>query len=67
MSFDISAARIFVGIPELAHQWGVTEQHLYNLVKRRLLPATRIGRRVIVRRDYAEQLIARNATAKAAA
>jgi excisionase family DNA binding protein len=67
MSFDISAANNFVGIPELAHQWGVTEQHIYNLVKRKLLPAYRFGRRLIVRREDAISFLERNQTAKAAA
>jgi excisionase family DNA binding protein len=67
MSFDISAAKEYVSIPELANQWGVTEQHVYNLVKRGELPAYRIGRRLIVRRDEAKFFIDQNATAKAAA
>jgi excisionase family DNA binding protein len=67
MSFDSSAAKDFVSIPELANQWGCTEQHFYNLVKRGLLPAFRIGRRLIVRRDDAQKFLERNATVKAAA
>jgi len=67
MSFDISAAKEYVSIPELANQWGVTEQHVYNLVTRKVLPAYRIGRRLIVRRDEAKNFIDQNATAKAAA
>ena len=67
MSFDSSAAKDFVSIPELANQWGVTQQHIYNLVKRGELPAYRIGRRLIVRRDDANRFLGSKATVKAAA
>ena len=62
MSFDISTAREFIGIPELAARWGVTEAHIYNLVNRKVLPAHRVGRRLIVRQDEAQSFIERNAT-----
>jgi excisionase family DNA binding protein len=67
MSFDISAAKEYVSIPELANQWVVTEQHVYNLVKRGDLPAYRIGRRLIVSKADAQNFLERNATALAAA
>ncbi len=66
MTFDASAAKEFVSIPELANQWGVTEQHIYNLVSRKVLPAYRVGRRLIVRREDAKRFLNENATAKAA-
>ena len=67
MTFDASAAKEFVSIPELANQWGVTEQHLYNLIDRKVLPAYRIGRRLIVRRDDAKKFLERGATTASAA
>jgi len=67
MSVDTSAAKEFIGIPELANQWGVTEQHLYNLIDRKVLPAYRVGRRLIVRQGDAKRFLNENATAHAAA
>jgi excisionase family DNA binding protein len=67
MTFDTSTSKDFVSIPELARQWGCTEQHFYNLVKRGDLLAYRIGRRLIVRREDAQKFLSRNATAKVAA
>ena len=67
MSVDTSAAKEFIGIPELANQWGVTEQHLYNLIDRKVLPAYRVGRRLIVRRDDAQKFLERGATTASAA
>ncbi len=67
MTFDTTASKEFVNISELATQWRCTEQHVYKLIKRGLLPATRIGRRVIVCAKDAERFIAQNSTAKVAA
>lgn len=63
MSFDATAAKDFITIAELAAQWRCTEAHLYTLIKRGVLPAFRVGRRVIVRRDAAQSFIERHATA----
>ncbi len=67
MSFDTTASKEFVKVAELATQWRCTEQHIYNLINRGLLPATNIGRRVIVCAKDAERFIERNSTAKLAA
>ncbi len=67
MSFDNSTANHYLTIAELAHAWRCTEAHLYALIKRRVLPATRIGRRVIVHREDAQQFLERNATVARAA
>jgi excisionase family DNA binding protein len=67
MAFDTTAANNYLTVPELAVAWRVTEAHLYALIKRGALPAARVGRRVIVRRDAAEKFIERNTTASAAA
>jgi len=66
MTFDTSASD-YLTISELAAQWRCTEAHLYALIKRRVLPAVRIGRRVIVSRDAAQSFLNENATAKVAA
>jgi excisionase family DNA binding protein len=63
MSFDARASLDeFKTIPQLALEWHVTEQHLYNLIKDLRLPAYRVGRRLIVRRDDARDFLQRNAT-----
>ncbi len=67
MTFDATAAKDFLSVPDLAQSWGVTEQHLYNLIKFRRLPAYRVGRRLIVRKADAQSFLERNATASAAA
>ncbi len=67
MTFDPTASKEFVKVTELAAQWRCTEQHVYNLINRKVLPATNIGRRVIVRREDAERFLERNATARVAA
>ncbi len=63
MTFDATASNDYLTIAELAAVWRCTEAHLYALVKRGALPAARVGRRVIVRRDAAERFIERNSTA----
>ncbi len=67
MSSDTTATKEFVKVAELATQWRCTDQHVYNLIKRKVLPATNIGRRVIVCAKDAERFLAQNATARAAA
>ena len=66
MSFNAEAAKDFITISELAAHWRCTEAHLYALIKRGSLPAFRVGRRVIVRRDVAHSFLERNATTAAA-
>jgi excisionase family DNA binding protein len=66
MTSDASASD-YLTINELAAQWRCTEAHLYALIKRRALPAFRIGRRVIVRREDTKTFLNENATARAAA
>ena len=65
MTFDTSASEDFVTIQELALHWRVTPQHIFNLVRHGRLPAHRIGRRLIVRRDAAKRFLESNATASA--
>ncbi len=67
MTLDATAAKDFLSVPDLAQSWGVTEAHLYNLIKFRRLPAYRVGRRLIVRKADAQSFLERNATASAAA
>jgi len=67
MSFDTSTFEDFVTVQELALQWRVTPQHVNNLIKHGRLPAHRIGRRLIVRRDAAKRFLEGNATVSAAA
>ncbi len=67
MTFDTTAAKDYITIGELAAQWRCTEAHLYTLVKHGLLPAFRVGRRVIVRADAAQSFLERNATTAQAA
>ena len=67
MAFDKLAAKNFITIAELAAEWRCTEAHLYALIKRGVLPAFRVGRRVIVRRDTAHSFLERNATTAQAA
>jgi excisionase family DNA binding protein len=67
MRFDVSAAKDFTSIPELASEWGVSAAHIHNLIGRRELPAFRIGKRYIIRRSDAKSFLERNATARAAA
>ncbi len=59
---NLPTNRNFYTISELAETWRVSEVHVGNLVKRGLLPATRIGRRIIICREDAENFIQRNAT-----
>lgn len=61
MTFDISTSD-YLTVSELAAQWRCTEAHLYALIKRRILPAHKIGRRVIVDRSAAQLFLQRNAT-----
>ncbi len=67
MTFDTSTSEDFITVQELALQWRVTPQHIFNLVRHGRLPAHRIGRRLIVRRDAAKSFLDRNATVSAAA
>jgi excisionase family DNA binding protein len=67
MTFDPPTSEDFFTIQELALQWRVTPQHIFNLIKFGRLPAHRIGRRLIVRRDAAQLFLQRNATVSAAA
>jgi excisionase family DNA binding protein len=62
MTLDLTDSKDFLSVSELARQWHVTEQHIHNLISRLELPAYRIGRRVIVRRDDAQDFLQRNAT-----
>jgi excisionase family DNA binding protein len=66
MAFDSSASE-FYSISELARTWGVTQQHLFNLVRRGQLPAHKIGQRIIVRRSDAQKFLQDNATVRVAA
>jgi excisionase family DNA binding protein len=67
-SFEATASLDeFKTIPQLASEWHVTEQHLYNLVKDLRLPAYRVGRRLIVKRADAQDFLQRNATIARAA
>jgi Mor family transcriptional regulator len=67
MSFNLSASKDFVTVADLAREWRCTEQHIYNLIQRGLLPGFRIGRRLIVRQEVAQRFLERNATVSAAA
>jgi excisionase family DNA binding protein len=67
MAFDSSASGEFHSISELARTWGVTQQHLFNLVRRGQLPAHKIGQRIIVRRSDAQKFLKDNATVREAA
>ncbi len=67
MSFDAPTSEDFVTIQELALQWRVTPQHIFNLIKVGRLPAHKIGRRVIVRRSTAKSFLESNATVQVAA
>ncbi len=67
MAFDVSASKDFKTISELASEWRVSVPHVHNLINRKQLPAHRIGGRIIVNRDDAQNFLARNATAKVAA
>ncbi len=66
MTFDASTPD-YLTVSELAAQWRCTEAHLYALIKRGILPAHKIGRRVIVDRSAAQLFLQRNATVSAAA
>ncbi len=67
MAFDVSASKDFKTISNLASEWRVSIAHVHNLINRKQLPAHRIGGRIIVKRDDAQNFLARNATAKVAA
>ncbi len=67
MSFDATTSNDYLTLAELAAQWRCTEQHISQLIKRGALPAFRVGRRVIVRKDSAKRFLERNATASAVA
>ncbi len=67
MTFDPPTSEDFFTIQELALQWRVTPQHIFNLIKFGRLPAHRIGRRLIVRRSTANSFLDRHATVQAAA
>ena len=67
MSLNAASAKNFITIAELAAEWRCTEAHIYALIKRGALPAFRVGRRVIVRRDNAQSFLERNATTAQAA
>jgi hypothetical protein len=67
MELDVSASKEFTTIPGLAVEWCVSIAHIHNLIRQSKLPAFRIGRRYIVRRDDAKRFLARNATAQIAA
>jgi excisionase family DNA binding protein len=67
MSFNATASNDYLTIAELAAQWRCTEQHISQLIKRGALPAFRVGRRVIVRKESAQSFLERNATASAVA
>jgi excisionase family DNA binding protein len=67
MTFDTPTSKNYLTISELAAEWRCTEAHLYALIKRRILPAHKIGRRVIVDRSAAQLFIQRNATVQVAA
>ncbi len=67
MTFEFSTSEDFITVQELALQWRVTPQHIFNLVRHGRLPAHRIGRRIIVRRSTAQRFLESNSTVSAAA
>jgi excisionase family DNA binding protein len=59
MSTTIVLPTLALSVQDCADELGVSTQHVRRLIASKQLPASRIGNRIVIKREAVEQLLSR--------